>query len=336
MNTITASCPKCFTEYQLQPDQLQVADGKVRCGECLTVFHAKDQSPVARSSFAKNPDEEFLNAMIEKELKSYSDTAAFPEPDDSESVLEDESWVQNLLEEDESWAEKLLEEEADKETQNKPQLSAEEDPFAAELADLSFSVELSDEEEDLIASLSEKGNLRDRIQTEPLELSLVRRRSAWIKAASIFALLVLLLALCVQIFYFQFNELAKKAPWRSLYASVCQFAACELPDIYSSDSIQATQLTVKTVAEKKGVLLVDVVLLNQAKQAQPFPHFELFFTNRNNRIVAARSFAPAEYLLGELKGLELMNAKQPVRVSLEIADPGVDASGYWMQLRYSE
>lgn len=34
-------CPNCQTRFKVQPGQLDVCDGQVRCGRCATVFDAR-------------------------------------------------------------------------------------------------------------------------------------------------------------------------------------------------------------------------------------------------------------------------------------------------------
>jgi predicted Zn finger-like uncharacterized protein len=40
MHKLVAQCPSCQARYNVTQGQLKVADGRVRCGQCLTVFHA--------------------------------------------------------------------------------------------------------------------------------------------------------------------------------------------------------------------------------------------------------------------------------------------------------
>ncbi|QEW05569.1 DUF3426 domain-containing protein [Nitrincola iocasae] len=40
MKKLVAQCPSCQTRYNVTQGQLKVADGRVRCGQCLTVFRA--------------------------------------------------------------------------------------------------------------------------------------------------------------------------------------------------------------------------------------------------------------------------------------------------------
>jgi len=35
---LTTRCPRCATTFEVAPDQLQLCNGQVRCGECAMVF----------------------------------------------------------------------------------------------------------------------------------------------------------------------------------------------------------------------------------------------------------------------------------------------------------
>lgn len=45
MNKLVAQCPSCQTRYNVTQGQLKVADGRVRCGQCLTVFRVPSKTP---------------------------------------------------------------------------------------------------------------------------------------------------------------------------------------------------------------------------------------------------------------------------------------------------
>lgn len=65
MQVIPASCPQCGTQYQLTPEHLAVANGKVRCGVCNTIFQAAPPAPTtpAASPASKPADakSQFVN-----------------------------------------------------------------------------------------------------------------------------------------------------------------------------------------------------------------------------------------------------------------------------------
>lgn len=145
MSVITASCPQCHAQYQLTPEQLSVAGGKVRCGACMTVFQAAPApvaapppAPVAkapadaprkpqRSAFVNDQDDLLLSSIDKKkplneELISDGDDDFSPPPveeiqfsDEFDQVLRENGLSNDTgtLVDDEAWAEQLLEEEED-------------------------------------------------------------------------------------------------------------------------------------------------------------------------------------------------------------------------------
>jgi len=58
-----ARCPQCETVFRVNPDQLRVRDGLVRCGRCLKVFRAEDYAfdvPVEAGHHEEPEDQDFL------------------------------------------------------------------------------------------------------------------------------------------------------------------------------------------------------------------------------------------------------------------------------------
>lgn len=45
MHKLVAQCPSCHSRYNVTQGQLKVAGGRVRCGQCLTVFDALQATP---------------------------------------------------------------------------------------------------------------------------------------------------------------------------------------------------------------------------------------------------------------------------------------------------
>jgi hypothetical protein len=73
---------------------------------------------------------------------------------------------------------------------------------------------------------------------------------------------------------------------------------------------------------------VDAILKNHASFPQPFPALRLRFSNAEDQVVASRLLRPADYLRGEARVLRRMPPDTPVRISLEIVDPGKEAIAY--------
>lgn len=136
-SSLQTQCPKCQTRFRVTDQQLGVAGGKVRCGNCMEVFNAIDhqirpetkpaataQSSPATSTtseedfvFADNPEEDaeegryagskltFSEDELSDSFRSFDEqsTVDFKDADEtSEQEEVDESWAEAMLDESEA------------------------------------------------------------------------------------------------------------------------------------------------------------------------------------------------------------------------------------------
>ena len=367
METITANCPNCKTQYQLTEEQLAVAGGQVRCGSCMTVFQARPVASSAAPAVAENEDDLLYgddggtDSGEPRGADNFSDSFKNIQQDGDSfgSLMDSSDAVEQIntaaVEMDEAWAEQLLHDEDDgliekfddqAVTSHTSALGADADDF--DDLGLDESLQLSQPSgDDVEQELSfndvsnpfggdDKEGILKRITPEPLEFHVGHRVQWWSKLIYAVLSIIALLAVVAQYLYFELDELARQQSWRPAYTVICNVAGCQLPSLYNVEEITAKHLTVKSHPYYKGVLVVDTVITNHAAIAQPFPQLELYFTDTNDKIVAARRFQPGEYLRGELASRTLMPSRQPVHLAIEIADPGKSASGYWIKLSYGE
>ena len=93
-------------------------------------------------------------------------------------------------------------------------------------------------------------------------------------------------------------------------------------------TLKIEELVVRKNPDVAGSLVVDAIVKNHATFPQPFPVLRLRFSNAADEIVASRNLRPAEYLRGEARMLRRMPPDTPVRISVDIVDPGKDAISY--------
>jgi predicted Zn finger-like uncharacterized protein len=171
------------------------------------------------------------------------------------------------------------------------------------------------------------------IEVDPLDLSLpnkASRRKFWLLASGC---TLLVLALFVQLAYFNFDQWARMTQYRPYYAMACEQLNCRLPSSYDVSQIRTTASPqVSSHPKFKDALSVDVLFMNHASYEQAFPKLELTFTDKNNKVMAHRLFLPREYLAGEASGLTMMPTDTPIHIALEIQDPGPKANNY--QVRF--
>jgi predicted Zn finger-like uncharacterized protein len=148
-------------------------------------------------------------------------------------------------------------------------------------------------------------------------------------------LLVLLglVALPAQVLWFQFDTWTMNPHYRPIYETVCRVAGCELPPLRNITLIDAQKSVIRVHPQQPDARIVDVLMINNAEFAQPYPLIELLATNMRGQLIAGRRFKPEEYLRGEASGGTLMPSRTPVHVSLEIQDPGEDALNFEVKFR---
>ena len=140
------------------------------------------------------------------------------------------------------------------------------------------------------------------------------------------ALLVLLLGL--QWVYFHRDAVAADDVWRSKLERFCEVLHCELPMRVDLARIGIVERDVRKHPVVEDALLINVAIENRADFFQPYPLFEVSFTDSTGSPVAMRHFRPAEYL-GEDIDLEYgMSPQLPAQVVLEVIDPGDEAVSF--------
>ena len=157
-----------------------------------------------------------------------------------------------------------------------------------------------------------------------------RRYRRWWMPVGVVVAIALLSA---QVLYLQFDTWAKNPDIRPIYESLCPHLKCQLPVMRALDEIRSKNLVVRANPDVPGELMVDALIVNQARFAQPFPVIELRFSSMEGRPIAARRFKPEEYLAGELKGATMFAPMTPVHIALAVEDPGTDAVSYYIQFR---
>ncbi|MDI9244297.1 DUF3426 domain-containing protein [Marinobacter sp. CHS3-4] len=408
-SSLQTQCPKCDTRFRVTDAQLGVANGKVRCGNCMSVFNAlehridestspapekqpeaapQDQDSETTSSeedfvFADNPEEDAAESTYTGTKLTFSDdelsdsfrsvdepgkTSAFgaEDEDDSENTV-DESWAEDILSDDDAPASEP-EPTAPSKPEPKPQPNSKPDPepqtkakeesappkapepapkpepepepeprtddydgfFIDEPESSDFDYDLDEPEPDNGPRVSESPY--QNLRREPIGVS--GGGSGRLRGVLWFLVVVALIgALVSQVVWFQFDRLSAIPQLRPFYEKGCEMFDCELKPLIDVQSIQSRKLVVKTNPENRSQLIVDAVIINRASFEQPFPAIALTFANLNNDVVAQSVFTPEEYLAGDGKDLEAMPIDTPVRIVINIRDPGKDAVNYNIAFR---
>lgn len=399
-SSLQTQCPKCQTRFRVTEEQLGVAKGKVRCGNCMNVFNAIEHQilPGSTSSsrpsststkpsggptvssdasgedfvFADNPEEDAAEGRYAGSKLTFSDdelSDSFRSFDEREENnykdIEDDHPEQPV---DESWAEAILDDDEPEPRKPSPpptkRARPEPEPEAPAGPEPSpdIGAELSLEEEPAyesspatrpVQATAATSSPESPGQDSGIDFETPERQEEGFRAdppfrdlrrepvavnsgkgsglrTAVWSLIVLALVgvLVAQVAWFQFDRLSAIPELRPFYEKACELTGCELKPLIDVDAIQSRKLVVRTNPDNRSQLVVDAVIINRADFEQPFPAIALTFSNLNGDVVAQSLFTPQEYLAGEGKELETMPPETPVRIAINIRDPGRDAVNY--------
>ncbi len=138
--------------------------------------------------------------------------------------------------------------------------------------------------------------------------------------------------LVVQFAYFKRAELAKYPALvpalTALCAQINRFTPCEVPAPRDLDAIAFLERDVAVHPNQKNALLITAVMMNHAPFQQPYPDLKLRFSNIDGVTLADRVFKPREYLAPSIDVETGMAPEQPIRMMLELVDPGPEAVNF--------
>jgi len=140
--------------------------------------------------------------------------------------------------------------------------------------------------------------------------------------------LLLMLTLVLQVVYHSRDELAKDANLRPWLIQVCEVLNCTLSQPYDIAQIDIIGRDVRSHPSADEALIVSTTLINTATFVQPFPLLTMMFSDINGTKIAQRRFTPREYLSNTVDLDTGMMPNMPIRIDLELVDPGKAAVNY--------
>ena len=129
--------------------------------------------------------------------------------------------------------------------------------------------------------------------------------------------------LCVQVLVHRFDNWGRDPVLRPVYRAACALLPCVLPMSRPARDFVVRDIAVRAHPRVVGGVVVEAAVRNEASFSQPFPRLELRLWNA--AVVAARRFAPAQYLGGRYPPDAPMPAMTRVLAVVEIRRPSVEA-----------
>ena len=310
-------CPNCQTSFRITPEQLKARVGKVRCGQCQTVFNALDS--LLDESGAKEPSAAHGPAPIARAIP-----APAPQPV-VESTQEAANEAMPATPPPEDHAEPTLGPSEPLNDDEKTHALSESE--AQELGKASGLI--MPRETTAIPGYSKW--VEGMVSTSPLSLP-AERASRW---PFVLAALLLGLTLAGQLVFHFRSEIAVALPsLRPALATLCRAIDADLPLPRRVELVSIEASDLQADPARPGLLVLNATLRNRAGYAQSFPALELSLTDTQDAAIARRVFAPKEYLPTKIAADQPFAANSEIAVRVWIEAQEISAAGYRLYVFY--
>ena len=283
-------CPQCHAIFRVTQEILQAAGGKVRCGECATVFQAvkpKNTETINTSSDNRVLPSKKLNRDTPKASKKAAPVSRRG-TSQQRPVASTSSFHRHS-----------------------------HDDFAdAENSQLKTAAPDSTNTGFVPKYLP--------IPVAPKQPKLGKRRAIW--AIPLIVILTLLLA--GQLLTANRKYLGTKPLLRPIVTAVCKISGCEVPVHKDLDAIELLNHGVFSHPTVPGALMIKGMIQNKASFEQPYPVIELGFSDIHGKLVAMRRFGPNEYLDLRNEHPDKMPIGKNIPIRVEVIDPGKNALAF--------
>ena len=297
-------CPSCDTVFRVTPVQLKARAGKVRCGQCQSVFDALDN--------LLDENNEVESGSVSSSL--IAETPTQPSVLAAPAVIE----IDILLDSDES--ENPLE-----------QFSEESVPPLSETAaqELGKATGLILPRE--TAEIPGYSKWSEGVIAAPFSLP-KEKPTRWP-----FVLVALLLSMVLAgqvVFHFR-SEIAVTVPvLRPALEALSRSLSVDLPLPRHVELVSIETSDLQADPARGNLLVLNASLRNRANYGQAYPSLELSLTDTADGAIARRVLRPAEYLPQKLLEDKVFAANSDVAVRLWIEAKNISAAGYRLYVFY--
>lgn len=312
-------CPVCATVFRVTPVQLKARAGKVRCGQCQSVFDALDSlideadaNDEARVAHDGAPAP--ITRAADPEAPATHPVVADPDRFDVTPDIPREPYLGETVETEPS-----------------------DPPAEVEAAPLSEH------------AAKELGKVTGLIL--PRETTEIPGYSKWAEGVVstpfslpedkttrwpfVLAAVLLILLLAGQaVFHFR-SEIAVAAPvTRPMLETLSRSLEVDLPLPRHVERVSIETSDLQADPARGNLLALNATLRNQANYAQAYPALELSLTDTADAAIARRVFLPDEYLPQTLPDRKAFAANGEIAVHLWIEAKDINAAGYRLYVFY--
>ena len=332
-------CPNCAAQFKVQPEQLNVRQGRVMCGRCRQVFNAFQALSRVEETNEKDvielPPTELEHAQHEENPLRFSATDATTEAIAGSLFLREEPAplpaafsASGPVSRDDIAADATSPLFAEGATESSH-------PEAGDSKGVSRPVSRPDASETATPAidLSETENplLAEESVGRTMPLSTVSR--VW--GVGAFMLFTVLLAQTA--FAFRTLLVASYPELRPAASQICELAGCTLSWGRDETALKIEASELIEAPGKPGRILLTAILVNRGKTKQDLPSLELRLTDNANQVIVSRLLHPRDYLgraIAKDDGL-VPNTELYVNVNLSVEPNNKPpASGYGLVVFY--
>lgn len=329
---LLTTCPNCSAQFKVQPEQLNVRQGRVMCGRCRQVFNAfqsltriSDDEVTASQAAPPPPEEIAAEASAAGALFLREEPMpALPPHRMPAATAEKEFYVPQP--DEQAPGEEAVGEPAANLSAPDPQLK----PSDVVLDDLE-----TDDPTPSRLVLDDTPLVVDPANPLLSAAGSRKERPAHSRSWALGALLLIIVLAAQGAYAFRSALVQSYPPLRSVFVSTCEWAGCSLS--WSRDEsvlrIEASDLIESP--GKAGRIQLTATLVNRGTIAQDYPALELKLTDNANQVQLSRILLPQDYLgrvPGKDEGLQ-PNAETFVNLNVEVTNR-VQASGYGVRAFY--
>ena len=332
-------CPNCQTSFRITPEQLKARVGKVRCGQCQTVFNALDSlleeaeaAPVATKSAAYFPASTASAQPSPPPAPAVTAATLLPAADVArEAANEALAAARDDAADDAASAVDAATPQADENDEND---ESDDDAPAGGLS---------------VSEAQELGRATGLIM--PRETTAIPGYSKWVEGmvtaplalprekasrwpfVVVAALLVLVLA--GQVVFRWRSEIVIAMPsLRPAIAALAQAAGAGLPLPRRVELVSIESSDLQSDPKLGNLLVLNATLRNRASYAQAYPSLELALTDTQDAAIARRVFSADDYLAPAIAAGGSFSANSDVVVKLWIEAQQLTAAGYRLYVFY--
>jgi predicted Zn finger-like uncharacterized protein len=311
---LVTTCKHCAARFRVTPEQLNLRQGQVRCGQCHEVFNGFE-------SLERFPGDDTGARLL----------AARAAKAPAHDILEDLG-------------------NSDFGTRLRPGAPAPatgpatEPPRGPELTDIPPLPEVPD-------LVVEPGEARADLETaeageappqpDPmlavaaLEQSIAAAAPKRVSRAWSFGVALAALVLALQLAYAWRSQLAQQYPdLRPILEAACAKAGCTVPWVNDEAALKLEDSELLEVPGKPGQIALQARIRNLSPAAQEFPHLELTLTDVTGQTAVRRVLRPADYLGRAPYPGEVMAGASEVLVSVRLETARIRPTGYELLLFY--